>query len=90
MEAHELVAGNVYRAAKPARTGSVFNPVYNDRQILYINIDLDTVQYDSPTVRMNRHYPKVTVEKFLKWAGTDVTEGYPNEGWAEHPFVVKK
>jgi len=50
----------------------------NLRQILWIGENKLTgeinVQYDSPTVRWGRHYPKTTMDKFLRWVRRDVTE----------------
>ena len=73
----EIESGHVYRAKKPKPIG-MFDPVFDDRQTLYVTGS--RVQYDSPTVRDGRKYPTIDREKFEKWAGEDVTEGYP-DGW---------
>lgn len=79
----ELIQGHCYRAKKPRATGGLFSPVYNDRQIVHVGIE--TIQYDSPTVKNGSHYPKVTKEKFLAWAGSDVTDQMPKGDWAPWP-----
>lgn len=76
----ELIAGHTYEARKPKASG-VFNPLYNDRQIVYINWTERKVQYDSPTVAMGRRLPFTSFEKFEKWAGRDVTEEMPEGQW---------
>lgn len=40
------------------------------------------VQYDSPTVKRGKDYPKISATKFLKFANEDVTEIMPNGEWA--------
>ena len=53
--------------------------ILNDRMILHLS---DThVQYDSPSLGIGRHYPKTPIEKFLSWAGRDVTEEMPVGEW---------
>ena len=71
IEAKDLKAGSYYRAKKPRK---MFDGGFNDRRILWINPDGDKVQYDSPTVRDGRHYPTVSIEKFLKWVGKEITK----------------
>ncbi len=39
-----------------------------------MNEDKTKVQYDSPTIGNGRHYPTTTMEKFLKWAGKEITK----------------
>ena len=84
LTAEQLVVGHVYEAKRPRATGFV-TMYFDDRQILYIGRHgfrrngeevepLIVVQYDSPSVKMGRKFPKVPLEKFLKWAGRDVTE----------------
>lgn len=72
----ELIVNHIYRAKKPGHTssGSV-----NDRMIIYMGPT--TVQYDSPALRNGMRYPLIPKEKFLAWAGEDVTEGYPDGDW---------
>lgn len=66
----ELIVGNTYRGKRPAHScGHV-----NDQQILWISACKTLVQYDSPSVRAGCRYPQVTVGKFLKWAGEDITD----------------
>lgn len=73
-----LVVGHTYEAKRPARVG-VFDPLWNDRQIIWIG--LYEVQYDSPTVGNGRHYPKVSHEQFRRWAACDVTTEMPKGEW---------
>lgn len=74
-----LVVGRVYRAKRPARTGSIIDPVWNDRMIIWIG-EYD-VQYDSPAITLGRRYPRVSKEAFLKWAHSDITDQMPNNEW---------
>ncbi len=41
------------------------------------------VQYDSPSLNLGKHYPKISLSKFLKWASHDVTEELPKGEWAK-------
>jgi hypothetical protein len=76
MEAKDLKAGCYYRAKKPRR---LFDGGFNDRKILWISKDGEKVQYDSPTIGIGRHYPTVSMERFLKWVGKEITkEDYIN------------
>ena len=74
----ELIVNHVYEAKKPATVG-VFERLLNDRMIIWIGVD--TVQYDSPTVRQGRRYPTTTKKAFMKWAGRDVTTEMPAGEW---------
>ncbi len=78
----EILRGHIYRAKrpKPTVTGD-----FNDRMVLYINPLSGRIQYDSPTVRSGWKYPTVDHAQFEAWAGSDVTEGYPNGDWATWP-----
>lgn len=67
----ELSVGRTYRAKKPGRIGGLIN----DRTIKWIGSE--EVQYDGPAVGFGRHYPKVSIEAFLKWADRDVTDELP-------------
>lgn len=64
----QLAVGKTYRA-KRYRDTLGFN---NNRTILWIGEN--TLQYDSHTVKHGRHYPKVTIEQFLRWAKCEVIE----------------
>lgn len=80
----DLVVGHIYRAKKPKcvrlfREGDF----YDDRQILYIGTT--SLQFNSVTVISGRRYPMIDRERFEKWAGEDVTEGYPKGEWAPWP-----
>jgi hypothetical protein len=79
-----IVRNHIYRAKKPKRLTLWVYPhdVYDDRMVLYVS---ETgVQYDSPTVLNNRKYPTIDRAKFEAWAGSDVTDGYPNGYWQEY------
>lgn len=39
------------------------------------------VQYDSPSVKPGKNYPTITLTKFLKWAGKDITDTMPKGEW---------
>lgn len=74
----ELIQGHVYEAKRKRAVG--FLPAFwNDRQLL--RVWDDSVQYDSPTVRRGSKYPTMSREKFLKWAGRDVTDEMPKRDW---------
>lgn len=76
----DLKVGHVYAAKRPARVG-IFEPLVNDRQILWISRLGAEVQYDSPTVAFGRKHPIVSVERFLRWAKADVTDQCPKGEW---------
>jgi len=75
----KILVGHIYRAKnpKPCFVGHI--EFFNDRQVTWIG--LSEVQYDSPTVRNGRKYPKVSIEKFKAWMGDDVTEQMPELEW---------
>jgi len=75
----DLIVNHIYAAKRPSSVG-LFG-YYNDRQILWMG-EL-SVQYDSPTVKDGRPYPKVSIENFLKWAGEDITKIMPVGAWRE-------
>jgi hypothetical protein len=71
--ATDLKDGATYRAKKPIKKWTFqHGEHFNDRIIIWRN---DThVQYDGPAVRTGSKYPKITVEEFLQWAGTEVED----------------
>lgn len=75
--ATDLVVGHIYRGKRPQGIHGWFN----DRMIMWLGIT--QVQYDSPTVKTGERHPTVTIGKFLDWAASDVTEGYPKGTWAD-------
>ncbi len=82
----DLLVGNVYSAKSPKEHG--FPPLLGDRQILWMGLIYDNkegfvdgLQYDSPSVREGRHYPKISITKFLKWAKADITDTMPKDKW---------
>lgn len=79
----ELKVGRTYRAKKPAKAGDWRNPQVNDRTIKWIGHE--EIQYDGPSVAIGRKYPKVSREKFLAWAASDVTDQLPKGEYA--PWV---
>lgn len=76
----DIIKGHIYRAKKPKRARSIAGDFFNDRSVLYVSEH--SVQYDSPTLGFGRRYPTISREKFEAWAGSDVTEGYPEGEWA--------
>lgn len=80
----DIKVDRVYSAKRPAAVG-LFPTQYNDRVVLWMDPARTRVQYDSPTVKSGRHYPKVTMEKFLAWADEDVTALCPNGEWRDYP-----
>lgn len=82
MTEKDITVGRCYQAKRPAPIG-LFNRAFNDRQVLWINESRTEVQYDSPTVNNGRHYPKVSMEKFIKWAFLDVTHLMPDGDWRQ-------
>ena len=82
----DLKIGHVYSAKRPKTYG--FPRLLGDRQILWIGMIYDNkegfvqgLQYDSPSVKDGRHYPKISVTKFLKGADADITEIMPKGEW---------
>ena len=82
----DLHVGHVYSAKSPKEHG--FPPLLGDRQILWKGLIYDNkegfvdgLQYDSPSVRRGRKYPKISIAKFLKWAEADITETMPKGEW---------
>lgn len=69
----KLKVGCWYRAKKPRKIWFFGEPgpAYNDRHIIYLGPF--TVQYDGPTVKLGQHYPAVAREKFIAWAGKEIT-----------------
>jgi len=76
-----LLVGRVYRARKPKSSG--IPPLCDDRKILQVNDD--TVIYDSPSVKVGMRYPTISCEKFLAWADRDVTDELPEGQWENYP-----
>lgn len=71
----DLTVGHYYRGKRPVPIG-FFTLFVNDRKILWISADGETIQYDSSTVKFGRSFVRVSRTSFLKWAGADVTEEY--------------
>ena len=65
----DLQVGGIYRA-KRYREWLHLN---NNRRIVWMGDA--TVQYDSDTVRIGQHYPRIDIEKFLRWAKEKVKKG---------------
>jgi len=67
----DIVVGGLYRAKRPARCS---NGEMNDRVVIYIGrLGLD-LQYDSYSIPNGRHYPRVDMDKFLRWASHRINE----------------
>jgi len=76
-----LTVGRVYRGKRIRNC----HGLVNDRVITWM--DAGSVQFDSPSVAIGRHYPAVSKEQFLAWAGRDVTDELPEGLWADYPPV---
>jgi hypothetical protein len=72
-----VTAGRTYEGKTPRNSGGLVN----DRQVVWMGID--SVQYDSPTVKWGQKLPTVSKEKFAKWVGADVTEQMPKGEWRQ-------
>jgi len=81
MEKSDLKVGHVYRGKKPMLVGNVFEPLVNDRAVVWIGSE--QLQYDSPSVAMGRKLPRIDIEMFLKWADKDVTDQLVDGEWAK-------
>lgn len=68
LTADALEVGGWYRAKQYRE----FLTINNDRQIIWKGIT--QVQYNSDSVRNGRHFPRVTIEAFLKWADRRLTD----------------
>lgn len=79
----KIEVGRTYRAKKPRVSGGVFSPLVNDRTVLWIGIS--DLQYDGPAVARGRSYPRISIEKFIAWAGRDVTDELPKGEYAAWP-----
>lgn len=75
LSVEDILIGHVYEAKKPK--GIVF---VDDRQVVYVSRVDDRVQYDSPYVSNGRRFPKMTMKRFLEWAGRDITNEMPKDG----------
>ena len=80
LTASEIKVGRTY-SAKRQRIDGLFEPLICDRQVLWVDSFGITVQYDSPSVKNGKNYPKVSMEKFLKWADKDITDQMPKGEW---------
>lgn len=90
MKASELKVGRTYRAKRPRPVHTLDGSFINDRQILYISLLDETLQYDSPSVKFNSNYPEISIEKFLNWADKDVTDELPKGEWERYSSLKRK
>ena len=58
----DLKVGSTYRAKRHKECLGFTN----DRTIVWMSDT--TVQYNSDTVKIGRHYPRISIERFLRWA----------------------
>lgn len=84
----EIKVGKVYRCKRKKIFG-IFDPVYDDRQVLWISEDKQKIQYDCPSLRIGRRRPIVDREKFEKWADQDVTDRLPAGDWEKYEKINK-
>ena len=75
LKPESIKVGKTYRG-KVFREGGFTN---NDRTVLWISKDRKVLQYDSGTVGLGRHYPKVSMEQFIRWAKHEVVEDVENK-----------
>ena len=80
----ELKVGRTYRAKKPRPAGGGLTAFVNDRTIMWIGSC--ELQYDGPSVKFGRHYPRVSIEEFRTWADRDVTDQLPEGDYATWPI----
>lgn len=78
----ELTVGRTYRAKRPKPVG-LFPSLIDDRTIIWVG--LYEVQYDGPSVKFGRKFPKVSKAAFLRWADRDVTDELPKDEYAPWP-----
>jgi hypothetical protein len=88
LTAADIKVGRVYAAKRPASVG-FYDPLVNDRSVLYIDSFGERVQYDSPTVAFGRKQPIVTMAQFLNWAKADVTDQCPEGEWRSARATTK-
>lgn len=69
LTADDLRVGATYRGKRRRR---VTMTEYNDRTILWMDAERTVVQYDAAAVGMGRHYPRVPMAQFLRWAHSEV------------------
>lgn len=74
-----LKVGHVYRGKRIRNCKGLVN----DRIIIWMNAE--EIQFDSPSVADGRHYPTVSIGKFIAWADRDVTKELPEDLWADYP-----
>lgn len=79
LKIEDLKPGNVYEAKHPRSCKGMSDLVWNDRQIRWVGSG--EVCYDCPAVKPGKGYPVISVEKFIKWAGKDITEEMPEGEW---------
>lgn len=79
----ELKVGRTYRAKRPAPAGGGWQREVNDRTVLWVGAA--EVQYDGPSVARGRHYPRMPIDAFRKWADRDVTNELPPGEYATWP-----
>lgn len=63
LKAEDIQVGKVYIPKKRR-----YALAFEDRLVVWINKDRTMIQYDSDTIRNGRHYPIISMERFLKWA----------------------
>lgn len=79
----EIKVGRTYRC-KRKKVFGIFDPVYDDREVLWISADESRVQYNSPSIKFGRRFPTVAMEQFKKWAFNDVTDRLIGDSWEEY------
>lgn len=90
MEISELKVGRSYRAKRPRAVHTLSGSFINDRQILYISLWDEIIQYDSPSVKFGSSYRNISIEAFLNWADKDVTDELPKGEWERYSSLKRK
>lgn len=79
----DVLPGRCFEANKRRNYATMDGTFYDDRQVAWVSSDRTRVQYDSPMARPGRRLPVMNMEKFLKWAGKDVSALMPRGKWRE-------
>lgn len=75
----KIEVNHTYEAKKPRRVSLIYDEVFNDRMVLWVGAF--ELQYDSPTVKRGRSFPRMKIADFEEWAGRDVTDSMPKGDW---------
>ncbi len=74
MNPEDIKVGKLYRGN---RRRKLISGEYDDRIVLHVSGDglgNSHVQYDSNAIRIGRHYPTVSMYRFLKWCHSEMED----------------